>query len=90
MSQWRHFCVFVDEMAWKLKRHNDVKLGFYDYFWTQRPKISPYAKFQLNISTNGWFFTFLLSQILWGTFCNFVAMATASNLTNWLDLQNVS
>ena len=25
-----------------------------------------------------------------GTFCNFVAMTTAQNLTNWFDLENVS
>ena len=35
-------------------------------------------------------FTFLWSQILLGTFFNFVAMVTAENVTNWLDLQNVS
>ena len=28
-------------------------------------------------------FTFLLSQILQGTFCNFVAMVTPQNVTNW-------
>ena len=31
-------------------------------------------------------FTFLLSQILQGTFCNFVAMVTPRNVTNWYDL----
>ena len=36
------------------------------------------------------FSLFFWSQILRGTFCNFVAMATAQNLTNWFDLQNVS
>ena len=35
-------------------------------------------------------FHFFWSQILRGTFGNFVAMATAQNLTNWFDLQNVS
>ena len=39
--------------------------------------------------TNGWFFTFLWSQI-WGTICNFVAMATAQNVTNWFYLQKMS
>ena len=59
-----------------LKAKN-VILEFYDCFLTQWPKISPCTKLQLNISTNGWFFTFLWSQILQGTFCNFEAMATA-------------
>ena len=31
--------------------------------------------------------TFLWSQILRGTFCNFVAMATAQNVMNWFYLQ---
>ena len=35
-------------------------------------------------------FTFLLSQILQGAFCNFVAMVTPQNLTNCYNLQNVS
>ena len=36
------------------------------------------------------FFAFPCSQILRGTFINFVSMATAQNSTNWFDLQNVS
>ena len=35
-------------------------------------------------------FTFLITQILQGTFCNFVAMVTPDNVTNWYDLENVS
>ena len=31
-------------------------------------------------------FTFLSSQILRGTFCNFVAMVTPQNVTNWYNL----
>ena len=31
-------------------------------------------------------FTFLLSQILNGTFCNFIAMVTPQNVTNWYNL----
>ena len=31
-------------------------------------------------------FTFLLSQILQGTFCNFVAMVTLQNVTTWNNL----
>ena len=31
-------------------------------------------------------FTFLLSQILQGTFYNFVAMVTPQNVTSWYDL----
>ena len=31
-------------------------------------------------------FTFLLSQILQGTFCNFVAMLTPQNVTTWNNL----
>ena len=31
-------------------------------------------------------FTFLLSQILQGTFCNFVAMVTPQNVTTWNNL----
>ena len=60
------------------------------YFWTQWPKRSLYTEFQLNIFTNGRFFTFLWSQILQGTICNFVVMATAQNVTNWFYLQKVS
>ena len=49
-----------------------------------------YIEVQLNIFKNGWFFTFLWSQILRGTICNSVAMTTAQNVTNWFDVQNVS
>ena len=31
-------------------------------------------------------FPFLLSQILQGTFCNFVAMVTPQNVTTWYNL----
>ena len=32
------------------------------------------------------FLPFLWSQILQGTLCNFVAMVTAQNVTNWYDV----
>ena len=52
------FLCFVDETAWKLKRHNDVKmtsdLNFMIVFELSGQKISPYTKFHLNSSTNGW------------------------------------
>ena len=53
------------------------QIGILWLFFNSVAQINPYAKFQLNISTNGWLFIFLWSQILEGTFCNFVAMAPA-------------
>ena len=53
-------------------------------------QISVDTKFQLNISILFKVFTFLLSQILQGTFCNFVAMVTPQNVTTWNNLKNVS
>ena len=32
---------------------------------------------------------FLWRQILWGTSCNFVAMAIAQNITNWYDMKKL-
>ena len=96
----------ISKRAWKVVNitavwhHNNIKFLFHVIFRAQWSNISLLTEFQLNIFLNDWItkrfhfllkdFTFLWSQILQGTFCNFVAMVTALTAMNWHDLQNVS
>ena len=62
-------------------------MGLSDDFHHKICEIVTSDEFQLNIFWNELKdFIFVSSQILQGTFCNFVAMVTDQNVTKWCDL----
>ena len=82
-SQLHHIlCLDQQKGLTAKKRHHDVKLNTVAQSSLCRISAQYLHKWPI--------FTFLWSQILRGTFCNFVAMLTAQNVMNSFDFQTVS
>ena len=66
---------------------NSNLMLFYEFSGPKLVSIPNFSSISLKMTELFKNFTFLLSQILQGTFCNFVAMVTPQNVTNWYDVK---
>ena len=66
---------------------NSNLLLLYEFSGPKLVSIPNFSSISLKMAELFINFIFLLSKILRGTFCNFVAMVTPQNVTNWYNLK---